>query len=129
MSTTPKESVPQEKKSVEKVWVKTGTEIVDNVWRQMKTKGIPKELIVLPSNHVRFQTIKKCEPECEPIKWDKCEPIVKHINWDKCEPKCEPFRWDNIGEDIPHATMKAKFVDEQVETTTMVRTYVYTVTH
>ena len=75
---------------------------------QQHLRPIPNELIVLPNNHVRFQTIKCVS---------------------KCEPKCEPIKWDNIGEETPHATMKAYFVDEQVETTTMVRTYAYTATH
>ena len=35
---------PSERKAVDKVWVKTGTQIIDNIWRQAKTKGIPKEM-------------------------------------------------------------------------------------
>ena len=40
------DKTPAERIDVDKVWVKTGTEIIDNVWRQLKTKHIPKELTV-----------------------------------------------------------------------------------
>ena len=33
---------------MDRLWVKTGTQIIDNVWRQMKVKGVPKELNVIP---------------------------------------------------------------------------------
>ena len=39
-----KQQTQAQRAAIDKVWVKTGTEIIDNVWRQFKTKFIPKEL-------------------------------------------------------------------------------------
>ncbi len=40
------DKTPAERANVDRIWVKTGTKIIDNVWRQLKTKHIPKELEV-----------------------------------------------------------------------------------
>ena len=42
-----KDKSASQKRAVTRTWVKTGTQLIDNFWRQLKTKGIPKEMTIL----------------------------------------------------------------------------------
>ena len=48
---------------LQKRWVKTGTQLIDNVWRQLKEKGMPKTTIA------KNDLIDKCVREFQWMHW------------------------------------------------------------